>query len=927
MVKAYLRYVPGRTFGVVASTGANLVADVTGRLAIAPALQDVIVWDCKKAEPVMTWRDDENKTEVTCIARTRQGNHFAVGYNDGSIRVWTMRSSTTPHVIFRGHKGAVTALAFDPAGTTLASGSADTEIVLWDIVGEAGKARLKGHKDQITSLVFVPSGAALQQRAESLDVDRKHDRQLHRHLADLPPAHLLSASKDTTIKAWDLATNACVETVVTHRSEVWAMALTHMWQDPPETLTLVSAGEEIKVHKVNAAHLDQILSTTSTTTDAQPPSASADGDVAMLDEPTRAITFHGDLKKVSSQRAVSLRFSACHRYLVAACVDTQVQVFKVLSPDEASSKLARRRKRRREKGAAAADGSAEDVVLTPADEISAVFVALAGAKVRSLDVCPPPPGAPTVVGKGKKGPLFHFMASLANNSIETFAVSDEAVQKQHAVEMPGHRGDIRAVTLSQDDELAASAGTNLVKVWNVRTGTCIRSMESGYSLSVAFVPGGKYLLVGTKSGQLQIFSIATSSLVETIDAHEGAIWSIYLTPDKTGFVTGSADKQVKFWDFALIKEEANRLTAIHTRTLKLSDEVLSVVISPNQQLLAVSLLDATVKVFHYDSLKFSLSLYGHKLPVLCMDISSDNTLIVTGSADKNLKVWGLDFGDCHRSLFAHSDSIMAVKFVWGTHYVFSCSKDRTIKYWDMDKFENITTLQGHLTEVWALAVAKHGSFILTGSHDRSLRVWEKTDEQLFLVEEREREMDEAADETLLEAANDAADGADDVAQATAESLKAGERILEALELAKDERERIAEHKLSGEPFTPNIILQAMNMPDPETYVLSTIEKIRSADLEAALLVIPFSWIPLLLELANHWAEREWNLAVTCRVLFFLLKVHHHQITASRALRPSLVSLQAHVRKALERQRDVIGRNMAAFRYLKREKELLSTTTF
>ncbi|KNE61569.1 hypothetical protein AMAG_06385 [Allomyces macrogynus ATCC 38327] len=797
MVKAYLRYVPGRTFGVVASTGANLVADVTGRLAIAPALQDVIVWDCKKAEPVMTWRDDENKAEVTCIARTRQGNHFAVGYNDGSIRVWTMRSSTTPHVIFRGHKGAVTALAFDSAGTTLASGSADTEIVLWDIVGEAGKARLKGHKDQITSLVFVPSGAALQQRAESLDVDRKHDRQLHRHLADLPPAHLLSASKDTTIKAWDLATNACVETVVTHRSEVWAMTVTQMWQDPPETLTLVSAGEEIKVHKVNAAHLDQILSTTtSTTTDAQPPSASADGDVAMLDEPTRAITFHGDLKKVSSQRAVSLRFSACHRYLVAATTSSR--------------------------------------------------------------------------------------------------------------RVPG---------------------TNLVKVWNVRTGTCIRSMESGYSLSVAFVPGGKYLLVGTKSGQLQIFSIATSSLVETIDAHEGAIWSIYLTPDKTGFVTGSADKQVKFWDFALIKEEANRLTAIHTRTLKLSDEVLSVVISPNQQLLAVSLLDATVKVFHYDSLKFSLSLYGHKLPVLCMDISSDNTLIVTGSADKNLKVWGLDFGDCHRSLFAHSDSIMAVKFVWGTHYVFSCSKDRSIKYWDMDKFENITTLQGHLSEVWALAVAKHGSFILSGSHDRSLRVWEKTDEQLFLVEEREREMDEAADETLLEAANDAADGADDVAQATAESLKAGERILEALELAKDERERIAEHKLSGEPFTPNIILQAMNMPDPETYVLSTIEKIRSADLEAALLVIPFSWIPLLLELTNHWAEREWNLAVTCRVLFFLLKVHHHQITASRALRPSLVNLQAHVRKALERQRDVIGRNMAAFRYLKREKELLSTTTF
>lgn len=56
-----------------------------------------------------------------------------------------------------------------------------------------------------------------------------------------------------------------------------------------------------------------------------------------------------------------------------------------------------------------------------------------------------------------------------------------------------------------------------------------------------------------------------------------------------------------------------------------------------------------------DSLKLFLSLYGHKLPVLCMDISSDGDLIVTGSADKNMKIWGLDFGDCHKSIFAHAD--------------------------------------------------------------------------------------------------------------------------------------------------------------------------------------------------------------------------------------------------------------------------------
>jgi U3 small nucleolar RNA-associated protein 12 len=48
----------------------------------------------------------------------------------------------------------------------------------------------------------------------------------------------------------------------------------------------------------------------------------------------------------------------------------------------------------------------------------------------------------------------------------------------------------------------------------------------------------------------------------------------------------------------------------------MTDDVLSVRYSPNSKLLAVALLDSTVKVFYQDSLKFFLSLYGHKVSPL-----------------------------------------------------------------------------------------------------------------------------------------------------------------------------------------------------------------------------------------------------------------------------------------------------------------------
>ena len=128
-------------------------------------------------------------------------------------------------------------------------------------------------------------------------------------------------------------------------------------------------------------------------------------------------------------------------------------------------------------------------------------------------------------------------------------------------------------------------------------------------------------------------------------------------------------------------------------------------VSLDGRLIAVSLLDSTVKVFFVDSLKMFLSLYGHKLPATAIDISTDSTLIATGSADKNVKIWGLEFGDCHKSIFAHDDTVTSVQFVPNTHMFFTAGKDGKIKQWDADNFERILTLEGHINEVCTLGLS------------------------------------------------------------------------------------------------------------------------------------------------------------------------------------------------------------------------------
>lgn len=368
-----------------------------------------------------------------------------------------------------------------------------------------------------------------------------------------------------------------------------------------------------------------------------------------------------------------------------------------------------------------------------------------------------------------------------------------------------------------------------------------------------------------------MFDVASSQLLETIQAHEGAVWSLQVHPDGKSLVTSSADKSAKFWDFVVEEEEipgtkrtTPRLKLKQTRVLKLSDDLLSACFSPDGKLIALSLLDNTVKVFFVDTLKHLLNLYGHKLPVLSMDISHDSKLIATCSADKNIKLWGLDFGDCHKSFFDHQDSIMQVKFEKNSHNFFSASKDKLIKYWDGDKFEKIMNLEGHYGEIFALAVGKTSDIIVSASHDKSIRVWEQTDEPIFLEEEREKEMEALYETTLTTSLEGDEDETDEVGKAgkqTTETLKDGEKIMEALELGIEDLALVKEWKLAKESQS-NLAMPPRNAQyialggvSAEKYLLDVVQRIKAASLQDALLVLPFDKAVDMLTFLDIWAEK------------------------------------------------------------------------
>ncbi|TPX36245.1 hypothetical protein SmJEL517_g01588 [Synchytrium microbalum] len=917
-MRAYDRYRPAGVYGVISSPNSNALFDGEGKLAICPALEDVIVWNVKQGIPVARWHDEDNRTEVTCISKSPKTPTFAVGYADGSIRIWNIETNSSS-ITFTGHTAAVTALCFDKEGSRLASGSRDTDLIVWDVVAESGLYRLRGHKDQITSIVFL----------EQDDLN-----------------HVITASKDTLLKIWDLTARHCVETIVAHRGELWSICVS------PDQLYLFTGGVD---DEVRVWDIDPVALTTKLV-------VAVDG--MDVDRPMKkALNMRGSLPRQSKERVVNIHFHPSGRFLGIQGNDKLIEIFKIRSDEEVKRKQLRRAKRQREKQqrsklpsdppsvAEETDDEATNQLIPISDICTSLVNIRASARIRSFDFSPK---------TAKPDSPFQVLVSLSSNAVEIYVANlpDKTAPTQlvTAIDLSGHRSDVRCLALSSDDQMIASASSDCIKIWSVATGQCLKSMDAGYALCASFLPGNKHIIIGTKTGELELYDLGSSALLETVKGHTASVWSLQVRYDKGGFVTGSADKEVKFWDFSL-RDDPNdtgaskRLTLTHTRTLRMSDDVLCVRYSPDSRYLLVALLDSTVKVFYVDTLKFYLSLYGHKLPVLSMDISSDSKLVATASADKTIKLWGLDFGDCHRSLLAHQDSVMGVRFAWGTHYLFSVGKDRIVKYWDGDKFEQIMKFDGHHSEVWALAVGKWGNIVVTGSHDRSIRIWEKTDSPLYLEDEREKDLEEMYDR----AAVTRSDGRDDAAigsgvedldglehvplpdgsgknevglatRSTTTSLKAGEKILEALEIWEEETAGLDAYELAkaanpnaAKP-SQNPYIAVLNDPTmtPDRYVLRTVQMIRAAELEEALLVLPFAQITLLLRCMAVWSQKRWNPTLCARILTSILKTHHNQLTATASIRKTLMTIKTNMNAALREQRDIIGFNLAGLRYLERE---------
>src|SRR5579864_5621595 len=81
---------------------------------------------------------------VYSVAFDPQGETLAIGSTDHTVKLWEARSGKLLRTL-EGHQQPVYSVAFDPHGGTLASGSGDHTVKLWETASGKLLRTLEGH--------------------------------------------------------------------------------------------------------------------------------------------------------------------------------------------------------------------------------------------------------------------------------------------------------------------------------------------------------------------------------------------------------------------------------------------------------------------------------------------------------------------------------------------------------------------------------------------------------------------------------------------------------------------------------------------------------------------------------------------------------------------------------------------------------------
>ena len=240
------------------------------------------------------------------------------------------------------------------------------------------------------------------------------------------------------------------------------------------------------------------------------------------------------------------------------------------------------------------------------------------------------------------------------------------------------------------------------------------SKALGSVCSVVFSPTGKYLAVGDRKS-LQVWDVASGQVVLFFLTSSSRFWSVAFSPDEQLLASSSGDCTVRLWATA----NGNCVCTLEGH----SDWVSSVAFSPDGKVIASGSRDTSIRLWSVADGSCLRSLNGHSDWVGFVTFSPDGSTLASGGSDHLVKLWEIDSGNCIGIFEGHSGWIWSVAFSPNGQILASGSGDQTVKIWSVSTGACIQTLEEHSDWVRSVAFSLDGKILASASSDTTIKLW------------------------------------------------------------------------------------------------------------------------------------------------------------------------------------------------------------